>query len=340
MRSIRFVLSSLLIALVLMVTNAVFAQTPIAVGDTVEGTRTDADVDYSISLEAGQLIFVTVTAPEFDSNVTILDAGGAEVAFDDDSAGDRNPYLAFFVPVSGEYIIRVGAFLGTGSGAYTLSVTAGEVTPLTLSTPIDIAFTGAPIFYSFEANAGDVVTIAAVNENFVTADLSLSGPDGVEVANNSNVFFGSRQLRRVELPLSGLYSLRLSSYSVSDVAETLVLTVTSDTLLSLDSGPVTVTLETDVLDFDVVRFTVTAGTTYVLSAVTDNPEKGVSVDFVLGVDEFGFNTTGGFSFRYASAGTVEIVPANDGVLTFIVSEEGFFSMEEKPSNITLTIAPK
>lgn len=343
MRSIRFVLSSLLITLVLMVSNGVFAQaapTPIAVGDTVEGTRTDADNDYSISLEAGQLIFIAVTAVDFDSNVTVLDASGVQVAYDDDSAGERNPYVAFFVPATGEYIIRVGAFFGEGAGPFTLSVTLGEVTPVTLNTPVDVAFTGAPMFYSFEANAGDVVTISAVNDNFVTADLALTGPDGVEVANNSAVFFGSRQLRRVELPLAGVYSLKLSSYSVSETPEAVVLTVSPDTLLSLDGGPVTITLETDALDFDVVRFTATAGTTYVLSAVTDNAEKGVQVEYILGVDEFGLNITGSFAFRYASAGTVEFVPANDGIVTFMVSEEGFFSMEEKASNITLSIAPK
>ncbi len=340
MRYVRFVVSGLLTALFLMMATSVFAQDVINVGDTVEGTRTDADVDYSIALEAGQLVFVTVVAPDFDSNVTVLDASGVQLAYDDDSAGERNPYLAFFVPASGTYTIRVGAFFGEGSGAFTLTVTLGEVTPLTIGTPANLDFTGAPVFYSFDANAGDVITVAATNENYVTVDLSLSGPDGVEIANNSSVFIGSRQLRRVELPLTGTYSLKLSSYSVSEVAEPIVLTVTPDTLLSLDGGPVTITLETDVLDFDVVRFTATAGTTYVLSAVTDNPEKGVNVEYSLGVDEFGFNINGGFSFRYATAGTVEFVPTSDGIVSFTVSEEGFFSMEEKPSNITLTIAPK
>ena len=340
MRHLRLVFSGLLVILALMMTTGVFAQEAIAVGDTVEGTRTDADIDYAIELEAGQLILVSVVAADFDSNVAVLNTSGEQLGYDDDSAGERNPYLAFFVPETGSYVIRVGAFFGEGSGAFTLTVALGEVTPLTVSTPLDVQFNGAPQFFSFEGAEGDVVTVSATNDNYVSVDLALVGPDGLEVSNNSSLFIGNRQLRRVILPLSGLYSLKLSSYSISEVAETVVLTVTPDTILSLDGGSVNVVIEQDVIDFDVVRFTATAGTTYVLSAVTDNSEKGVHVDIGLGLDEFGFEVGGTFAFRHATAGTVEFTPTSDGVISLVISEEGFFSMEEKPSNITLSIAPK
>lgn len=340
MRYVRFVLSGLLITLFLLMTSATFAQDVIKVGDTVEGTRTDSDIEYSIALEAGQLVIITVVSTDFDSNVAVLDSAGTELAYDDDSAGNTNPYLAFFVPATGEYRIRVGAFFGQGSGAFTLTVVAGQVTAASVGSPLDIQFDGTPQFFSFEANAGDVVTVTAANENFLSIDIALTGPDGVLVSDNSAFFIGARPLRRVILPLSGLYSVKLSSYSVSDVASPVTFSVVSDTVLTLDNGPVTVVVEENVVDFDVVRFTATAGTTYVLSVSTDNLEKGASVEFVLGVDEYGFDLRGEFSIRNAAAGSVEFTPTVDGVISFVVSEEGFFSLEERPTNITLSIAAK
>ncbi len=340
MRYVRFVLSGLLITLFLLMTSATFAQDVINVGDTVEGTRTDSDVVYTINLEAGQLVIITVVSTDFDSNLTVLDAAGTELAYDDDSGGETNPYLAFFVPATGTYTIRVGAFFGEGSGAFTLTVTAGEVTPVAIGDALAIQFNGTPQFFSFEANAGDVVTISAANENFLSIDIALTGPDGVVVADNSDFFIGARPLRRVVLPLSGLYSVKLSSYSVSDVASPVTFSVVTDTLLTLDEGDVTVVIEENVVDFDVVRFTATAGTTYVLTVTTDNPEKGARVDFVLGVDEYGFDVRGEFGIRNATAGSVEFTPTVDGVVSFIVAEEGFFSTEERPTNITLSIVAK
>ena len=340
MRYVRFVLSGLLITLFLLMTSATFAQTVINVGDTVEGTRTESDVVYTINLEAGQLAIITVVSTDFDSNVAVIDSTGTELAYDDDSAGETNPYLAFFTPATGTYTIRVGAFFGQGSGAFTLTVVAGEVTPVSVGSALDLQFDGAPQFFSFEANAGDVVTISAANDNFLSIDIALTGPDGVLISDNSSFFIGARPLRRVILPLSGLYSVKLSSYSVSDVASTVTFSIVTDTFLTLDAGPVAVAIEENVVDFDVVRFTATAGTTYVLSITTDNLEKGASVEFTLGVDEYGFDLRGELSIRYATAGSVEFTPTVDGVISFIVSEEGFFSLEERPTNITLSIATK
>ncbi len=340
MRYMRFVLSALLIMMALLMTTGVFAQETIGVGDTVEGVRTTGDNDYTIELEEGQLVFITVVSEEFDSNLAVL-VDAEQIAFDDDSGGSTNPFLAFLAPASGTYTIRVGAYSRSGAGAFTLTVKEGVVTPITVGTPVDVQFTGEPTFFTFDATAGDVVTIGAVSDNYISADLSLVGPDGVEVSNNSSLFISSRQLRRVSLPLTGLYSVKMSSYSVSEVAETVTLSVVPDTVLTLDDGSLTVIIDEETTtDFDVVRFTATAGTVYVLTATTDNPDIGVRIDIPLGFDEYGFTITGSLVFRYATAGTVEFTALVDGEIGFVVSEDGFFSSEEKPSSITLSIAPK
>lgn len=341
MRYVRLALLVIVVMSFSMLTTSVFAQTTIQVGDVVEGTRTNADVEYLIELKGDSLVIFTVVATDFDSNVAIFGANGEQLAYDDDSGGNRNPYLAFFVPADGTYIVRVGAFFGQGSGAFTLTVALGLVTPLSIGTPVDVQFNGTPQFFSFDGNAGDVVTISAKNDNYISSDLALTAPDGTVVASNNQVFFyADSQLRRVVLPTTGSYTLKLSSLSISDVTETLVLLVAPDSALSLDDGSVLMVISEDTTDFDVARFTARAGVTYRLSVETSNPDKGVDVYIPLSVDEYGFTTNARISFENASAGLVEFTAINDGVVIVMVRESSFFSFNTSPSNITLSIQAK
>lgn len=336
MRYMRFVLSGLLVPLFLLMTTATFAQDVINIGDTVEGTINNEDVQYTINLEAGQLVIVAITSIDADVYVSVTDSQFSEIAYDYGDSTDL-PYVAFIVPATGTYTIRLGSY---GSNTrFTLSVKLGDISPVTVNSPVDIQFNGTPQFFSFEGNAGDVVTILASNPNYLSIDMELFGPDGTSVAKNSNIFYYN-QLRRVILPLSGVYFLKLSSVSVSDVAETVTLSVATTELLSLDNGSVTVTILAGDVDFDVVRLTARAGTTYVLNVAVDNPDKGANIEFSLGVDEYGFDINASARIRNISAGSFEFSPLVDGVISFIVSEESFFSFGDAPTNITLSVTTK
>lgn len=336
MRYIRFVFSGVIIALFMFMTTTTFAQEVINIGDTVEGTITNTDVEYAINLEAGQLVIMAITSVNADLYISVIDSQSIEIAYDYGDSTDL-PYSAFIVPATGTYKIRLGSY--SVNTRFTLSVRLGDINSIEVNSPLDIQYNGTPQFFSFTAAAGDVVTILASNPNYLSIDMELFGPDGSSVAKNSDIFYYN-QLRRIILPLSGVYFLKLSSFSVSDVAETVTLSVSTDELLTLDNGSVTVTIVAGDVDFDVVRFTARAGTTYVLNVAVDNPEKGANIDFVLGVDEFGFGIRAEARIRNISAASFEFVPSVDNVISFIVSEESFFSFGDTPTNITLSVTAK
>ncbi len=108
------------------------------VGDTVEDAITDARpvIEYTIQLEAGQTITVTMEALDgvLDPYLVLLDASGRELANNDDAAtqvgtSTYNAQIAgFSAPTDGFYTIRATRFgetVGTTTGPYRLSVSAG-----------------------------------------------------------------------------------------------------------------------------------------------------------------------------------------------------------------------
>jgi serralysin len=103
----------------------------IATGQAVTGyanTATDSDW-FSITLTAGQ----TYTFAAFgfgrgsvrDPEITIYDASGAQVAYDDDSGPLGYARLSFTATTSGTYYVGASGF-GSGTGQYMLTANAGS----------------------------------------------------------------------------------------------------------------------------------------------------------------------------------------------------------------------
>ncbi|WP_145961001.1 hypothetical protein [Sphingosinithalassobacter portus] len=90
--------------------------------DSGEG---DASADFLIHLEAGKDVSIGAKSDDFDVVLSLFSAQdrfGEPVAGDDDSGGGTNAMLTFTPEETGDYIIRVGSYEGSGTGAYTVSV--------------------------------------------------------------------------------------------------------------------------------------------------------------------------------------------------------------------------
>lgn len=97
------------------------ARGAIAVGDTVEGNAEGANDVYTLTLDAESTLTISLTSAAFDAYVSVEDAEGAELAFDDDGGGNLNSLLEITL-APGEYSIVVSSFFGTPSGPYTLTI--------------------------------------------------------------------------------------------------------------------------------------------------------------------------------------------------------------------------
>lgn len=122
-----------LLAAVLTVSGSVWAGSisQVAAQSILEdqGTLEPAQQEYSIAIEAGDVLSILMTSDDFDTVLTLLGPDGAEVASNDDFGGTLNSRIVYSASASGDYTVITKSFDGQG-GDYTLEVrpaTAYEV---------------------------------------------------------------------------------------------------------------------------------------------------------------------------------------------------------------------
>lgn len=82
-----------------------------------EGTLRPAEGEHTFSGEAGQAVKITVTSPDFDTTITLLDPNGAELAHNDDYARSPNSTIVYTLPTNGTYKVLARSLSGAG-GSY------------------------------------------------------------------------------------------------------------------------------------------------------------------------------------------------------------------------------
>ncbi|MBW4437237.1 MAG: PPC domain-containing protein [Pleurocapsa minor GSE-CHR-MK-17-07R] len=278
----------------------------LVVGASSTGTLAAGAADnYTFNAEAGQSYTISLSSPEFDTYLAVLDASGTVIASNDDTNGTDSLLENLTVP-AGETTVRVGSFANFGAGTYTILIspagssavgqpTAPAATPATAPAGDAIVFTGSRSAnvddtYTFQGNAGDTVTIDMISDAFDTL-LRLNSPSGIEVAtdDDSGDVFNAQIV--TTLPETGEYTIVATSFSAaSSGAYTITVTGAAGGGSSLSSSSaaepqiITGTRESGVdNDFPVAA---TAGDTLVISLVStyDNQvrlldESGTEIGF-------------------------------------------------------------
>jgi hypothetical protein len=99
----------------------------------VNGTLATADCNwegsyyndrYSFTGTAGQQITIQMSSSAFDPYLYLLNSSGTVVAQDNNSGGGTSARIILSLPSSGTYIIQADSYLGTGLGAYTLTLSS------------------------------------------------------------------------------------------------------------------------------------------------------------------------------------------------------------------------
>lgn len=221
----------------------------VSFGDEIEGTLTEDAPrnEYVLTAEAGDYVIITLVSTEFDPFLLLLDPSGAEIARDDDSAGNLDSQIANFeLPESGDYTIVASSFgdvqgFVAGTGDYTLTVAEGQYTPTPTPTIIPSAtaiptatplpagddqgsieygdtvngnFSGfdAAHSYSFTASAGDIVNVDLISPDFDTYVILYDG-DGVELLRDDDGGEGLNSfIFEYEIPADGDYTIYVSSF--------------------------------------------------------------------------------------------------------------------------------
>ena len=145
----------------------------IAVGDEFLGNLTVGDTDLvAVTLVAGRTYQIdlsgTGATPVTDTILSVLDAAGSQVAFNDDSNGGLNSALTFIPTVSGTYYLQAGSFQGSYPGGYRLAVS--EVTLPGVGTLNELADFLTDGFW--EAWGSNRQSFDTTDSNVITYDLS------------------------------------------------------------------------------------------------------------------------------------------------------------------------
>lgn len=170
MRTIITMLGLLLLSI------PVIAQDALTVGDTINATTNNTDVDYTLDLLEGEEVTITLESEDFDTFLAILDSEGTNLVSNDDAEGlGRNSQLTFIAPAEDTYTVRVESFFGAADGNYTLTVTGdGDLTPaeldadFVLGESIEGVADNAQPTYDIALTAGQEVTFTLESADFDT----------------------------------------------------------------------------------------------------------------------------------------------------------------------------
>lgn len=86
-----------------------------------QGTLEPAQQEYSIDVEAGDVVAIILTSEDFDTVLSLVGPDGVEVASNDDFGGTLNSRIVYSAPTSGSYTVITKSFDGQG-GDYDLEV--------------------------------------------------------------------------------------------------------------------------------------------------------------------------------------------------------------------------
>ncbi|MBD2092166.1 tetratricopeptide repeat protein [Microcoleus sp. FACHB-1515] len=86
-----------------------------------QGNLQPAEDEYTFSGQAGQTVVISLTSPDFDTVVRLLDPSNQEIAVNDDYGRSLNSQIVLTLPRTGTYKVMARAFSG-GGGNYSVTV--------------------------------------------------------------------------------------------------------------------------------------------------------------------------------------------------------------------------
>lgn len=243
-------------------------------GDSVSGRLDGTQDEWTFSGSTGDTITISMESRDFDTLLELIGPDGTRVARNDDGGSGLNSLIEeFTLPIGGTYTIIARGFELNAVGNYTVTLTLASSTPIapiafgeTLSGTLD----GNSNLWTFNANAGDIVTIAMNSSDFDTY-LELLGPDGEQVATNDDGGPGLNSLlENVALPSTGMY------------------TIVARGLSNTASGDYTLSLQVGVFETNPIRYgeTVTGSLNLSQERWVFNGTAGESVTIAMTSDDF------------------------------------------------------
>lgn len=190
------------------------------IGDSVEGTITTSCDDglLEFSATAGDYVFLFLVSTDFDAYLQVLDNNNQILQQNNDGYRGTDSQIIFRAPYTGIYTARATSN-NNQLGSYALWTHFSDCDNPTTSTLEYGQISSGPIhgecsnFVFFAGEASDSVQIDLTSTEF-DAYLLLLSNDGDVLATNDDGGDGNNARIEFNLPYTGTYEIRMSSYEV------------------------------------------------------------------------------------------------------------------------------
>jgi len=292
----------------------------------ITGRLTDEmpEEEITFSGEEGDTVLISLNSTDFDTYLFLLDENGTELELNDDSNNSLNSQIGpYTLPYSGEYTVVVSSynyvnFSETTVGDYELIIERVGLSEIAYGETVDVTITEDSFtqFFSFEAAAGDVISVDVDSNESIDTVLSIVDPSGFTVLTDDDGGEGfDPEVIRYVVPTSGTYTLTLRAFTPGTTG-TAALTINLDDRRTLDEESRTVVLNAK-QNRDVLTLTGEAGEAIQLRIAVENGEPG---DLNISATQDGQTLMYYQSFGIPSEIVLGFVLPQDGEVTIFIDE--------------------
>ena len=201
---------------------------------------------YSFRGQQGDAVTISMKSWTFDSYLTLIDSGGNEVAWDDDSGGYPDALLGpYILPQTGDYQIRASTYTSETQGTFTLRLEKVELGKLSLGESAEVSLTERhpAAYFVYDGKVGDVLDIVVNSDEGLDTRLRVRGVgDSYDLVSDDDSGAGfDPEINHLLIPNDSLYIIAVEPYAPG-MTGTVQLSLNASPLVSLDEGTQTISL--------------------------------------------------------------------------------------------------
>ncbi|MCY3782082.1 MAG: hypothetical protein OXG78_17340 [Chloroflexi bacterium] len=227
-----------------------FVTTTIGAADVIEGRLVDGAAEFSFDGEAGKYMLIAVSSADFDPAVALIDRDDLEIAFNDDSRGQKDSIIGpLALPYTGRYTLELSAqplMMAQGAIDGDFVITIAEASPAPIASdaaaPFSLDADSPTQYYSLPVATGDSLTVTLDSGGRLDTVLQVVAPDGGEFAFDDDSGAGfDAELSNLVFDHAATYVLAVSSFD-SGASGQGTMSIRRNPVHALEDGETVITL--------------------------------------------------------------------------------------------------